>query len=899
MIGQTISHYRILEKLGEGGMGVVYKAEDTTLDRLVALKFLPLHLNASEQDKARFTQEAKAAAALSHPNICTIYGIDAHDGQMFIAMEFVDGETLREKIGTISFKQAVDIGIQVADGLAAAHEKGIVHRDIKPENIMIRRDGIAQIMDFGLAKVRASGSKITRLTKEGSTVGTAGYMSPEQVQGQSADHRSDIFSFGVLLYELFTGQLPFKGVHETALIYEIVNVDAAPMSAFKPEIDIALDGIVLECLAKEPGERFQSVPEVAKELRRFKRESNRSRITRVTTVRGQSAGAPGFVRNSSAESPGTLPSSGKGSKPVAWMAASGVLFLATILMFVLYWRQPPPESRIVRFAIFPPQRGSFDSREAPMISPDGRSIAFMARDSMGRSQIWIRSLSSTEAISLPGSQEAKYPFWSPDSRFLGFFQDGKLKKVEATGGPIQPIANAPDGRGGSWSSAGIIVFAPSSIGGLQKVSEAGGAAADVTALDSARVEQTHRWPCFLPDGKHFLYMRQSGDDAKTGLFFGSVDSKDYTLVAPLKSSVAYDQNGYLLYVQEHTLMAQPFDAGTGKISGQGIPVANDAGLDVNRSIGLFSVSRNGVLVLGPSANSAITNQLIWFDRTGKPQVKVGEPGPHYDFALSPDEQRIVYRKIDLQSNNQDLWILDLARRTESRFTFTPAREDDPVWSPDGSRIVFDSNVDGVTNIYQKISSGAGNQELLYKSSSPNQVFDWSSDGNYVLFSNSSSNGRDGIWVLPLHGDRKPYQYALTTAAEDEGHFSPDARWIAYTSNESGKFEIYIQSFPLTPGKFQISVGGGFNPVWSKNGRALYYLAPDRRLMEVKLTISGGSFEYSQPAPLFNTEVDNYTSWNTYAVSKDTNRFLINTVLSAENQKPIMVVMNWTQEVVKK
>ena len=899
MIGTMISHYKILEKLGEGGMGVVYKAEDTKLKRTVALKFLPAHLSASDQDKARFTQEAQAASALNHPNVCTIYAIEEHDGQMFIAMEFVDGQTLREKKFSVSFKQAIDIGIQLADGLAAAHEKGIVHRDIKPENIMIRKDGIAQIMDFGLAKLRASGSKITRLTKEGSTVGTAGYMSPEQVQGQDSDHRSDIFSYGVLLYELLTGQLPFKGVHETALAYEIVNVDPPPMSSITPDIDPSLDAIVLECLEKEPNERYQSIAEVAKELRRFKRESNRSRVSRVTAVRDPGTRPPENDQPAAGQPLEMKLSVKKKSVLVFFMAVSGILFLSTLLLLVLYWRETSQEQHPVRFVVLPPAHGSIQVGQAPLISPDGLKIAFIAQDSSGGSQIWIRPISTTIATPLTGTSEATYPFWSPESRFIGFFQNGKLKKIEVTGGPAQSLADAAEGRGGAWSSAGVIIFAPSSAGGLKQVSEAGGPAVDITTLDSSRSEETHRWPCFLPDGRRYLYLRKSGDVEKTAVFLGSLDSKEYSLLLPAKSGAVYAWPGYVLYVQENSLMAQAFDAKKGSVNGQAFPVADDLAFDVNRSFGLFSASQNGSVVFGSGANSATSNQLKWYDRSGKFLGNIGPAGTHFDFSLSPDEKRVAYRKLDVQTGNHDIWILDVARQTESRFTFTQAREDDPVWAPDGSKILFDSNVDGITNLYVKISSGAGSQDLLVKSPTQNQAYDWSPDGRYILYQNNDPKTNSDLWILPLTGDHKPFPYAHTNANEDIGHFSPDGRWIAYTSSESGKFEIFVQSFPLTVGKYQVSTGGGFNPRWSKDGKEIFYVAPDRKLMAVDVRITGTSVELGIPKPLFQTETESYTSWNTYVPSRDGKRFLVNTVVGGTSEKPIMVIMNWTEGIAKK
>ena len=889
MIGQTISQYKILEKLGEGGMGVVYKAQDTKLDRFVALKFLPLHLAASEQDKARFIQEAKAASALNHPNVCTIHDIQEHEGQLFIVMEFIDGQTLQEKKGSLTQKQAIDYGIQIADGLAAAHEKGIVHRDIKPENIMIRKDGIVQVMDFGLAKLVG----VSRLTKQGATVGTLGYMSPEQVQGQETDHRSDIFSFGVLLYEMLTGRSPFNGAHESAILYEIVNVDVLPMSSIKPEIDPGLDAIVLECLAKDPDERTQSVKQVAVDLKRYRRESSRSRVSRMITARPDfqpsDVPPPAGKKHSDVSTPNRLP---------IFISLSVLFFLAALVLGFLYWRGPSNELSPVRFTVVVPDKGSFQI-QPPIISPDGLKLAFVAYDSTGKSCIWTRPLASLVAIQIKGTEESTYPFWSPDSRFIAFFQNSKLKKVEATGGPTQTIADAPEGRGGTWSNAGVIVFAPNYNVGLQQVSESGGTPTQLTTLDSTRKENTHRWPSFLPDGRHFIYLRRSVDDEKMGVFLGSIDSKEYSLLLPSKSNAVYASPGYLLFVREQSLMAQAFDAGAGKVIGQAFPITENVGYDQNISVGLFSASTNGVIALGMSSSSTGNRHLVWFDRNGKRLGEVGSAGNQFDFSLSPDEKRVAIRRVDAQTRNQDLWLIDLLRQTESRFTFRPAIDDDPVWSPDGSTIYFDSNPDGIPNIHRKPASGVGSEELFLQSSLSNIPLDCSPDGRYLLFVNTDPKTKEDLWILPLTGEKKPFPYLQSDASEISGVFSPDGRWIAYASNESGKYEVYVQAFPSKQGKWQVSTGGGAHPVWNKNGKEIFYLAPDKKLMAVDVKSTGTSFEQGIPKPLFNTDVDSYASFNRFVVSKDGKRFLINTSVEGTNAKPIMVILNWTAEIKKK
>jgi serine/threonine protein kinase len=893
MTGRTVSHYTILEKLGEGGMGVVYKAEDTKLKRMAALKFLPEHIGASDEDKSRFLQEAQAAAALNHPNICTIYGIEEHDGQTFIAMEFIDGQTLREKKAGMSYKQSIDVGIQLADGLAIAHEHGVVHRDIKPDNIMIRKDGIAQIMDFGLAKLRGS---VSRLTKQGSTVGTAGYMSPEQVQGLEADHRSDIFSLGVVLYELFTGQLPFKGVHETALAYEIVNVDPAPMASLKPEIDPNLDAIVLECLAKEPDERTQSAKQVSVDLKRYRRESSRSRASRITAARPVlQAGAYQPPVASDTPAPAAIPA--KPSK-LPWMVSALFLLIAAAASVLYFTKTAPALSHPIAFTLIPPASHAIDAIP-PVISPDGERCAFVARDTSGRSLIWIRNFAFLRSEPLAGTEDASYPFWSPDNHYLAFFQDGKLRRIDVGGGPVQSIADAPEGRGGSWGSKGVIVFAPNFSGGIYQVPEAGGTAVQVTSLDTALREETHRWPYFLPDGRRFLYMSRSSQDEKTGVYLCSLDSKERPRLAATKSNAVYAAPGYLIFIRENSLMAQPFNASGGDVRGEAFPIASGIGFYASRNIGLFSASASGTLTYLSGEGESGSRQLVWYDRSGKRMEKIGSQGDMYDFALSPDEKRVVFRRVDPQTRNQDLWILDVARRTESRFTFSPATEDDPVWSPDGTRIAFDSNRDGIASPYVKIASGAGSETLLWKAPTTTTPLDWSPDGKYLLLNVEGTNGKSDLYALPFGGDKKPFPVVQTEANEDVGKFSPDGRWVAYQSDESGKLEVYVQAFPVSEGKWQVSVKGGGAPQWSRDGKELYYISPERKLMAVDVRMAGSSFEPGIPKPLFSTTVDTYLAPNRFAATRDGKRFLVNSTIEADSTSPIIVVLNWTAGILKK
>ncbi len=899
MIGQTISHYKILEKLGEGGMGVVYKAQDLKLDRLVALKFLPSHLSASEQDKARFVQEAKTAAALNHPNICSVIDIQEHDGpagagkQMFIVMEYVDGQTLRDKKGAMSSKQAIDIGVQIADGLAVAHERNIIHRDIKPENIMIRKDGIVQIMDFGLAKLRASGSKITRLTKEGSTVGTAGYMSPEQVQGQEADHRSDIFSLGVLLYELFTGELPFKGVHETALMYEIVNVDPAPMSLVKSEIDPELDRIVLECLQKEPDERYNSVKDIAKDLKRFKRESSRQHVSRTRTA------ITAVLHETQMQEEPPTRSVFERIPTYLWVGLSMVFLSTTVVSVFLFRDQDTTTSAAVIRALVPlPEKHTltnFLGGGHLALSPDGRQIAFVAEDSLRKRNLWVRSLSALSASMLSGTEGAAFPFWSSDNRYIGFFAGGKLKKIEATGGPPFSICDVVTSRGGSWGQAGIIVLPTDQTVGISQVSDAGGVPKQITALDTSRNEQTHRWPYFLPDAKHFLYFARttaigSGSELDA-ICVASLDGSVNKRLLAGTSNVAF-ASGHLLYMRENSLMAHPFDADALELKGDPFPIAEAVHFNLRFSIASFSVSNTGVLVYqGHSSSSA--PELALVDLKGKKFVSLREAEIFVSARLSRDARRIAMDLYHIGARNSDIWLYEIDRGVNTRFTFDPAVDWYPIWSPDGRHIVFASKRKGHYDLYEKVSSGATNEQLLLETGYDKIPTDWSPDGKFILFhSINDAKTKTDVWVLPMSGDRKPTPFLQTEYAESDGRFSPDMRWITYQSDESGKNEIYVRPFPGADAKWQVSTNGGTLPSWHRDGKEILFLSGSR-IMSVEVSGRGSTFQIGKAREYFDPSLIGGIAIQD--ISGNGERVLLQISSGQQAAVPLTLVMNWPLE----
>ena len=894
MIGQTISHYVIVEKLGEGGMGVVYKAHDTDLDRDVALNFRPAQFSASEAERARFVQEAKAAASLNHPNICTIFGIEefnpapsgAEGGkQMFFAMSFVDGTTLREKIPSLSQKQAIDIAIQAADGLSAAHEKGIVHRDIKPENVMIRRDGIVQVMDFGLARLRESSSRINRLTMAGSTVGTAGYMSPEQIQGQDADHRSDIFSLGVLLYEMLAGQLPFKGVHQTALAYEIVNVDPPPPSAVKPGIDPALDALVLECLAKEPAERFQSVAELGKELRRYKRESGRSRVSTVSRV-GSFAAAPAATAASVAGGTAAGPATsgrGAGRERIAWAGALLLAIAAIGYFLIMKPGRPETGPLSVRFTITPPPNTVIENTA---ISPDGRTIAFTATGE-GRTRLWIRPMRGLEAQPLPGTENAAYPFWSPDSRFIGFFADRKLNKIDIAGGSPLFVCEVYGPYGGSWSARGDIIFSRGAAG-IFLVPAAGGNPRLVIAPDTAYREEALWWPAFLDDGDRILFTSLGVFDDKVKTYSMSIGDTARTHLLTSDANAVYAAPDRLLFLNNRTLMSQKIDAGATRLVGDPSPVTVDVGMTPRNALGDYGYSAAGVLATG--TGRSIYRQYTWFDRSGKALGTACPPGNYFDIDLSPDGTRAAVQRSDIQTGNSDIWLIDLTRSLISRFTFDAGVDDDPTWSPDGKYVYFSNTASGRYVVQRKASSGVGAPELIHDMGKSQMPSDWSPDGKHLLMNVTSPQGETDLWVTNEGGNPPSAPYLATSFDEYGAQFSPDGRWVAYTSNESGRPEIYVQSFPAGDGRWQVSLEGGARPRWNPKGGELLFLSPNLEMMSVEVR-PGPTFDYGTPKALFVTRIDNYSAPNRYAVSADGSRFLINVAVDEQKANVVTVSIN--------
>ncbi len=882
--------YEIIAPVGAGGMGEVYRARDTRLGRDVAVKVLPSSYADNKERLQRFEQEACAAGALNHPNILSIHDIGTHNGSPYVVSELLEGETLRERLNgsVLPSRKAIDYAQQIAQGLAAAHEKGIIHRDLKPENLFIVRDGRVKILDFGLAKltgaadVQAQTDIPTRRidTDPGVVMGTVGYMSPEQLQGKTLDHRSDIFSFGAIFYEMLSGRRAFHGESAAETMSAILKEDPADLSETNKNVAPALERVVHHCLEKNREARFHSASDLA-----FALEA----LSGATSISGQTATAIAPVW----EPP-------KRRERLVWIGATALLGLALLaaLPFVIaHFRSGPSiENHATRFLVFPPEKTTLIGG-GQHISPNGLRLVYVATGSDGKRLLWTRPLDSLAAQPLPGTEEGANPFWSPDGRFIGFFGAGsKLKKIELTGGPAQTLADVLGGGGGTWNRDGVIVFARSFTEGLYRVPAMGGSSVPVTTLDESRKETAHLWPYFLPDGRHFLYLARSAQKENTGIYVGALDSKDRKLLINAESGGAYAPPGFLLFLRERTLMAQGFDANKLQLTGEAFPIAEQVGFNALNGRGFFSVSETGVLTF--LSSSTLSTQLAWFDRSGKQLALIGAPAADTGLHLSSDEKRLAVSRLDSQAGSADIWLIDLARNNPSRFTFDPANESSPVWSPDDSRIVFASNRGGVVSIYQRLSNGAGNDELLLRFAEPIGPHDWSPDGKFILFGVLSPKTNVDLWLLPLFGDQKPTPFIQTEFAEVQGEFSPDGRWLAYASNESGAYQVYVQSFPTSGGKWQVSTGGGAQPQWRRDGKELFYLAPDRKLMAVEVNGTGPTFVAGVPRPLFDVHVSTIFPGAAgagpyYVVTGDGQRFLVNTIVGDSTPVPLTIVLNWT------
>jgi len=850
--GDKLGPYEIVSAIGAGGMGEVWKARDTRLDRIVAIKL------SKTEFSSRFDREARAVAALNHPHICQLYDV----GPNYLVMEYVEGAELR---GPMPVARAVELGCQILDALDAAHRKGIVHRDLKPANILVTKAGV-KVLDFGLAKMQAQSAAIgaeapTALSVEGTISGTLYYMAPEQLQGKpDIDSRADLFAFGCVLYETLTGKRAFDGSNVASVIAAVMERPAPSVGEVAPA---ALDRVLKRCLEKDPDQRWQNALDLKWGLLR--------------AVEGGTATAPARSRFS-----------------MGLAGLAGLLALLLAGLAFVHFREKPVETPVIRTAITPPEKTSF-ADTPPALSPDGRLLAFGAESADGKRQLWLRALDSLTAQPLAGTEDGKAPFWSPDSKSIGFFADGKLKRVDVGGGPGLTLADADNLLGGAWSADGTIIFAPGVVSPLQKVSANGGAVSSVTRLDNVK-ENSHRWPWFLPDGRHFLYLGVIGEANHAIVHIGSLDSSQTQTLMEADSGAVYAQ-GHILFLRGNTLMAQPFDAKKLKLAGDAVPVAEQVQNSIRYaafSISAGSSSSSAELVY--SGGAATGEQLTWFDRNGKRIGTLGEAGQLQRMSLSPDRKSLAISIADPSSQNVDIWTYDIARGLRTRLTFDPAGDRDAVWSPDGGTIIFDSNRKGFGDLYRKSSNGAGSAELLYADGLLKLPSGWSPDGKFLLYSPLGRKKGWDLWVLPNPpgppGGVKPYPFLRTPFNEINGQFSPDGKWIAYQSDESGRFEIYATPFPGPGGKRQISTGGGRLARWRSDGKEIFYVTESGQLMAAEVKENGSTLETGKiGGPFFGgMPVGNGM---TYDVSADGQRFLA--IVPPEQQStsaPLTLVQNW-------
>jgi len=897
--GSRLGPYEILAPLGAGGMGEVYRAKDTRLERTVAIKVLPSHLSSSPELRQRFEREAKTISQLTHPHICSLYDVGHQDGTDYIVMEYLEGQTLAERLakGSLPTEQVLRHGIEIADALDKAHRQGIVHRDLKPGNVMLTKSGV-KLLDFGLAKtfgrpLDAAGREQTaagqhpmarnaltsiptemgspNLTQEGTILGTFQYMAPEQVEGKEADARTDIFAFGCVLHEMATGKKAFSGTTQASLISAILRDEPQPISQVQPMSPAALDRIVKKCLAKDPEDRWQNAADLASELKWIAEGGSQTGLP-----------TPGITRRRNRER-------------VAWIiAAIIVVALAAALLHPL---RKPASPKTIRFSVAPPEKAefvSFPEAGSLALSPDGTSLALIAATE-GKTSLWVRRLDALAATELKGTAGAISPFWSPDGRFIGYFAGGRLRKIAARGGPPQPICESSFGSAATWGSDGTILFTEFGAGreGVYRVSSEGGTPTQVTSLDRARGESSQAWPVFLPDGKHFLYLSGAHgvEKERRNISVGSLSSGETRSILTADSRVAYCAPGYLFFARDGTLLAQPFDARALRVTGDPIPISDDVWFFRVTGNAGFSVSEKGDVAY---LSGRRPSHLTWHDRTGREIGIAAPPAAFGRMRLAPDGSRIAVQVADPRKGTRDIWIYDAERGLGQRLTADPVDAVAPVWSPRGDRIAFGSGREGPVDIYVKPANSAGDEQLLLREKGVQLPMDWSPDGSRIVYEDWSA-GRSPqrqLWVLPLAGRRDRAPLLSTSFSTSQARYSPDGAWIAFVSEESGRQEVYVVPASGQGAIRRVSASGGSLPRWKGDGKELLYLANNGDLVSVA-TQPTGELQLGSASVLFTANPPP----RDFDVSRDGRRFLFLEGGQGDIPRPVdlTVVANWAAE----
>ena len=938
--GTRLGPYEILAPIGAGGMGEVYKARDTRLDRIVAVKLILAHVAADKEFRERFDREAKAISSLDHPHICALYDVGHERLQAgsaagpggdaaYLVMQYLEGETLADRLsrasrptsdptkppsgdasqiatvstrsrGPITLDVTLRYAAEIASALAAAHQRNIVHRDLKPGNVMLTKSG-TKLLDFGLAKLAEAqpvagfddmATRTRPLTGQGALLGTLHYMSPEQLEGRDVDARSDIFSFGAVLFEMLSGQRAFEGQSHAGVIAAIIGADPPSLGDLADSrvrlplvAHHALERLLRKCLAKNPDDRWQSAADLSDELKWIDEERLRAAVpTDAPAVSPQPAAPVSRARER------------------LWMGTTALAVLGAIALTIWLYPRPAPPPQPISFFVGAPDTAAFASGPGLIsISPDGRRLAFVTGQGSA-AKLWIRSLGSLTATAIPGTDGAWHPAWAPDGRSIAFSGSGgpsKLKRVDVAGGPALTLAESSSERP-AWSSRGVILYTGADDR-LYRVPEAGGSSTPVTELDKERQEVVHTWPVFLPDGRRFVYSARSSNAAKSALYLASLDAPARTHLVDVLSMVDFVP-GYLIYQRDGTLMAHPFDEKNGRLSGDAVPIVEDVQFNGLNGRGAFAVSPTGVLVYRTGAYSDRSGTLTWFDRAGKVLGTVGAPGEFDRGQLSPDGRRLVVPQFDGLGSIRDLWIFDLDRGVPSRFTTDTSQERNPIWSPDGSTIVFNSDRKGHNDLYTKAAGGATVEQLLHESTEEKAPTGFSPDGKTLLFTKFSGRfvtAPGKVWALPMAGDSKPVQvFPGSTGLEGQAVFSPDGRWIAYTSADSGSGggnNVYVQSFPPNGTKTRLSPTTGSSPVWAAEGRQVLYVTDDSHYIAVDVTPTAGTLVAGLPKDLFVRRQAGLTLSRQFIVDPKGDRFLLSVAPEGAEAAPVplTVVVNWT------
>jgi len=881
--GTRLGPYEILDAIGAGGMGEVYRARDSRLGRDVALKVLPEAFARDPDRMVRFEREAKVLASLNHPNIASLYGLEESNGARALVMELVEGPTLSARIqqGSLPLAEALPVAKQIAEGLEYAHERSIIHRDLKPSNVKLTPEGQVKILDFGLAKalegesteeeLRNSPTLSAAATRAGVLLGTAAYMSPEQARCKRVDRRTDIWAFGCVLYEMLSGLLAFGGETTSDILACVIRAEP-DWSSLPASVPPRLRELLRRCFQKDPKQRLQAIGEAR------------------VTIEELLAGSPDVTAF-------TAPTDAhlKLRERLAWSTAVALLAIAALLLAIGYFSSMPKPAQPVVSQIGAPENTKFVlagmSAGPPVVSPDGNWLAFAARGADGRQVLWLRSLDGITEQPLAGTEGATFPFWSSDSRSLAFFANGKLNRIDASGGPLLALCDAVSGRGGSWGPDGTILFALLS-GPIFRVPASGGTPQPITKLTGSLNQFSHRWPQFLPDGKHFLFLGQATSSGDSTMYAGSLDSGEPKVLLRNESNAIYAPPGYLLFLRQETLLAQPFDANKLQLTGEAAPLAGHGGVDSNMAKGNFSVSENGILVY---ANGSMSEaRLLWFDRSGKQLAETAGVDLYGFPRISPDGRKLVVSKLSAASSS-GIWIFDLNHNTSSRLTFFAGKDAMPVWSPDDKFIAFASNQGANRHIYQQAANGSGTATPLVAAQGDEILPSWSSDGRYLVFQSHSNQGNSPweIWAAPLFGDRKTFPVAQNPHfLQGDAALSPDGKWLAYDTDETGRLEVYLMPFLHGGGKWQLSTSGGGCSRWRADGKELFYMSLDNKLMSVEISEQASSVVIGKVQPLFQANPVPRAPECMYDVTPDGQKFVVVTLALEPGSQPLTLTLNW-------